>query len=180
MFDRLTFHSLSGLGDLLWHGAVALMRVEVVEVGDNIPNSRQFLVPSHPANANISSLVRENWLPQVSNPMSFPMEGFSCLESSRIGLKHEGLLFFSEFFHKREGLLFSNHKLSNEFIIIHFSELSLTEYKNVSPMFGEDVYSITVESSLAARDVTGGTAPKQVELALATARKIIGESKRGK
>jgi len=61
-----------------------------------------------------------------------------------------------------------------------FSELSLSEYKNFSPLFGEDVYSITVESSLAARDVTGGTAPRQVELALATARKIIGESKRGK
>jgi len=50
-----------------------------------------------------------------------------------------------------------------------FSELSLTEYKGFSPLFGEDVYLITVESSIAARDVTGGTAPKQVERALATA-----------
>ncbi len=61
-----------------------------------------------------------------------------------------------------------------------FSELNLTEYKVFSPLFGEDVYSITVESSIAARDIVGGTAPKQVEQALATARKIIGGSKRGK
>ncbi|MFB0559021.1 MAG: argininosuccinate lyase [Dehalococcoidales bacterium] len=61
-----------------------------------------------------------------------------------------------------------------------FSELSLTEYKGFSPLFGEDVYSITVESSIAARDVAGGTAPKQVERALAAARKIIGDAKRGK
>ncbi len=54
-----------------------------------------------------------------------------------------------------------------------FSELSLNEYKSFSPLFGKDVYSITVESSIAAKDITGGTAPKQVEQALATARKII-------
>jgi len=58
-----------------------------------------------------------------------------------------------------------------------FGELSLTEYKGFSSLFGEEVYSITVESSIAARDVVGGTAPKQVERALATAKKIIGGSK---
>jgi argininosuccinate lyase len=56
-----------------------------------------------------------------------------------------------------------------------FSELNLSEYKSFSPLFGEDVYSITVESSIAAKDVTGGTAPKQVKQALVTAKKIIGE-----
>ena len=61
-----------------------------------------------------------------------------------------------------------------------FSELSLTEYKDFSPLFGEDVYSITIESSIAARDIIGGTAPKQVEQALATAKEIIGDSKSGK
>ena len=55
-----------------------------------------------------------------------------------------------------------------------FSQLSLSEYKEFSPRFAEDVYSITVESSIAARDVIGGTAPKQVEQALATAKKIVG------
>ena len=55
-----------------------------------------------------------------------------------------------------------------------FGELSLAEYKDFSPLFGEDVYSITVETSLAARDVIGGTAPKQVEKALAAAKKVCG------
>ncbi len=57
-----------------------------------------------------------------------------------------------------------------------FSELKLTEYKEFSPLFGDDVYSITVESSLAARDNIGGTAPKQVAEALSRAKKIIGDS----
>ena len=51
-------------------------------------------------------------------------------------------------------------------------ELSLAEYKQFSPLFGEDVSSITTETSIAARDNTGGTAPKQVNKALARARKI--------
>jgi len=55
-----------------------------------------------------------------------------------------------------------------------FNELGLAEYKDFSSLFDEDVYSITVESSLAARDVIGGTAPKQVARALADAKKIIG------
>ncbi len=54
-----------------------------------------------------------------------------------------------------------------------FPQLSISEFKEFSSLFGEDVYSITVESSLAARDVTGGTAPRQVERALAAARKIV-------
>jgi len=61
-----------------------------------------------------------------------------------------------------------------------FSQLSLTEYKDFSSLFGEDVYSITVESSIAARDIIGGTAPRQVERALATAKKIIGDFGCGK
>jgi argininosuccinate lyase len=55
-----------------------------------------------------------------------------------------------------------------------FSQLSLAEYKEFSPLFGDDVYSITVESSIAARDVVGGTAPEQVARALAAAKKAIG------
>jgi len=61
-----------------------------------------------------------------------------------------------------------------------FNELSLTEYKGFSSLFREDVYSITVESSIAAKDVIGGTAPRQVERALTTAKKIIGDFGRGK
>ncbi len=47
-----------------------------------------------------------------------------------------------------------------------FHELSLREYKNFSPLFSEDVYGISFESSIAARDVIGGTSPQQVEAAL--------------
>ena len=55
-----------------------------------------------------------------------------------------------------------------------FGELSLAEYKKFSSRFEQDVYSITVESSIAARNVVGGTAPKQVAKALAAAKKSIG------
>ena len=54
-----------------------------------------------------------------------------------------------------------------------FSELSLSEYRDFSPLFSEDVYSITVMSSIAAKDVIGGTAPSQVEQALATAKETV-------
>jgi argininosuccinate lyase len=57
-----------------------------------------------------------------------------------------------------------------------FSELSLSEYQGFSPLFEKDVYAVTIESSLAARDVTGGTAPKRVAQALAAARKMLKES----
>ncbi len=57
-----------------------------------------------------------------------------------------------------------------------FGELKLSEYKKFSPLFKDDVRSITLETSLAARDNIGGTAPKQVKQALATAKKIIGGS----
>jgi argininosuccinate lyase len=54
------------------------------------------------------------------------------------------------------------------------AQISLSEYKKFSPRFGKDVRYITIESSVAARDVVGGTAPKQVARALARARRIIG------
>ncbi|MCD6453241.1 MAG: argininosuccinate lyase [Dehalococcoidales bacterium] len=56
-----------------------------------------------------------------------------------------------------------------------FRELSLDEYQGFSPRFGQDVYSITVASSVAARDVIGGTAPSQVARALSRAKKLLGE-----
>ena len=54
------------------------------------------------------------------------------------------------------------------------AKLTLAEYKKFSPLFADDVFSITVESSLAARDIPGGTAPKQVAGALAAAKKVLG------
>ena len=57
-----------------------------------------------------------------------------------------------------------------------FGELSLTEYQGFSPLFADDVYSITVESSLAARDKVGSTAPERVAEALSRAKDIVGEN----
>ncbi len=54
------------------------------------------------------------------------------------------------------------------------SELSPAEYKQFSPLFAEDVRSISAETSVAARDNIGGTAPEQVSKALARAREIVG------
>ncbi|MBI2164781.1 MAG: argininosuccinate lyase [Chloroflexi bacterium] len=52
-------------------------------------------------------------------------------------------------------------------------EIGLKEYQRFSPLFQEDVLTITVESSIAARDVPGGTAPKRVRAALLQARKTV-------
>jgi len=54
-----------------------------------------------------------------------------------------------------------------------FHELKLSEYRKFSPLFDRKVYSVTVESSVAARDVAGGTAPKQVKAALKKAKKML-------
>ena len=53
------------------------------------------------------------------------------------------------------------------------SQLSLNEYQRFSPLFGDDVYSVTVASSIAARNIIGGTAPEQVARALARAKGIV-------
>jgi len=54
-----------------------------------------------------------------------------------------------------------------------FHELSLSEYNKFSPLFDEDVYNITLESSVAARNIVGGTSPQQVEAALVRAWEIL-------
>ena len=52
-------------------------------------------------------------------------------------------------------------------------EIGLDQYRRLSPLFAEDVYAITIESSVAARSVLGGTAPEQVDIQLSRARSII-------
>jgi len=54
-----------------------------------------------------------------------------------------------------------------------FHELKLSEYRKFSPLFDRKVYAITVESSVSARDVAGGTAPRQVKAALKKAKRIL-------
>ncbi len=56
------------------------------------------------------------------------------------------------------------------------SELTLKEYQKFSPAFKKDVYKITAESSITARDNTGGTAYKQVMRQITAAKKNLKES----
>ncbi len=54
------------------------------------------------------------------------------------------------------------------------SDLSLTELRDFSDLIGKDVYDVlTLEGSLASRNHIGGTAPAQVCLAIARARKAF-------
>jgi argininosuccinate lyase len=52
-------------------------------------------------------------------------------------------------------------------------QLGLDEYRCFSPLFDKEVYNITADSSIAARDIPGGTSPRQVEIQLARARSIL-------
>jgi argininosuccinate lyase len=56
------------------------------------------------------------------------------------------------------------------------AELGLEEYRRFSPRFDEDVYAISVESSIASRDAPGGTSPRRVEEALKEAHRLLEAS----
>jgi argininosuccinate lyase len=56
---------------------------------------------------------------------------------------------------------------------IGLQDLPLMEYQKFSGLFEDDVYQITAESSAAARDNPGGTAPVRVAAALAEAKKLL-------
>jgi argininosuccinate lyase len=56
---------------------------------------------------------------------------------------------------------------------VELNELSITEYRHASPLFGEDALRIDVQTSVRSRDVPGGTAPRRVHAALRRARKRI-------
>ena len=53
------------------------------------------------------------------------------------------------------------------------NQLSLEEYRAFSPLFGDDVRNISLESSVASRAATGGTAPASVGRELARARELL-------
>src|SRR5438105_2535449 len=55
------------------------------------------------------------------------------------------------------------------------SGLSLEEYRRFSPLFDDDVLTLDVHASIAARDVPGGTAPPRVTEALRAARERLRE-----
>jgi argininosuccinate lyase len=54
-----------------------------------------------------------------------------------------------------------------------FSDIGLDEYKRFSPLFAEDVYKLSIESSINVRSVVGGTAKNRVEQALARAKDML-------
>ena len=60
---------------------------------------------------------------------------------------------------------------------VQFERLSLDEYRDFSALFDKDVLAISVDSSVAARDVPGGTAFSQVRQAITEARsELEGEN----
>jgi argininosuccinate lyase len=56
---------------------------------------------------------------------------------------------------------------------VSLQDLPMAEYQKMSNLFQNDVYDITAESSAAARDNPGGTAPTRVAAALIEAKKIL-------
>ncbi|MDH2917248.1 MAG: argininosuccinate lyase [Gallionella sp.] len=57
---------------------------------------------------------------------------------------------------------------------VDLAELKLEELQQFSKLITNDIYGVlTLEGSLAARNHTGGTAPQQVEAAIARARKLL-------
>jgi argininosuccinate lyase len=61
-----------------------------------------------------------------------------------------------------------------------FDKISLDDYRKFSPLFDMDVYSITFQTSLNARNNPGGTAPEQVKHALKIARQTLENEKQEK
>ena len=51
--------------------------------------------------------------------------------------------------------------------------MTLAEYREFSPLFGDDVHDISAARSAASKNVTGGTAPVQVARQLERAKKIL-------
>ena len=54
---------------------------------------------------------------------------------------------------------------------LNFADVPLEEYRTYSELFDADVYDITIDSSIAARDVPGGTAHNRVREAIQQARR---------
>jgi argininosuccinate lyase len=58
----------------------------------------------------------------------------------------------------------------------YFNDLSFDEYSAASPLFERDVMDIGIDSSIASRDVYGGTAPGRVKAALEEAKRRLKEA----
>ena len=62
---------------------------------------------------------------------------------------------------------------------VQFEQLSLDEYRQFSALFDEDALAISVDSSVAARDVPGGTAFTRVMQAVADAKSQLDDERGG-
>ncbi len=58
-----------------------------------------------------------------------------------------------------------------------FDKIKVEEYKKFSKLIEKDIYKLTSEVSVKARDNTGGTSPVKVEEALTEAKRILEEKK---
>ena len=56
---------------------------------------------------------------------------------------------------------------------VGFEDITIEEYKSLSDLFERDVFEITVDSSIAARDVPGGTSQGKVLHAIQMARTVL-------
>ena len=83
----------------------------------------------------------------------------------------------------RKGLEFrKSHEIIGRIVVFamdqgkELNELTLAECQEFSPLFEQDLFTaISLESCLAGKNRTGGTAPEQVAIELARARQMIGE-----
>jgi argininosuccinate lyase len=57
-------------------------------------------------------------------------------------------------------------------------ELPLARYRRASPLFDQDLFEVTVDSSIAARDTPGGTSPARVRSAIRAARTRLTAARR--
>jgi argininosuccinate lyase len=60
----------------------------------------------------------------------------------------------------------------------YLHELPLTRYRKASPLFDRDLFEVTVDSSVAARDTPGGTSPARVRSAIRAARARLAAARR--
>ena len=57
---------------------------------------------------------------------------------------------------------------------VQLHDLPLEKYLEFSEVFESDVLDISIDSSIAARAIPGGTAPKRVQQALSDAKMALG------
>ena len=83
-----------------------------------------------------------------------------------------------ESFRNAHGIVASLTKYADQ-IGKGLGQLDLSEYRNYSEIFEEDVYEIDIGSSIFSRDVFGGTSPGSVDISLKNAWNLMGSNSVG-